>query len=135
MRIDTALLCDAATEREGLLYVLGGGITVAARPSYPAPFGMTLALRVLVHPTEMRAAHRLEILLQDEDGQLVTKVDVNIDAPQTPPDLPPGEEAALVVPWTFPGGPVLPRAGRYSLEVLIDGVHQRSIGFNAVSAD
>jgi hypothetical protein len=131
MKIDTALLCDAATERDGLLNVLGGGITVATRPEFPAPLAMTLALRILVHPTEVNSEHKIEMLLQDADGGLVTKVDVGLGAPDTPPDLPPGEEPALVLPWSFPGNPILPHAGRYSIEILIDGVHQRSVGFTA----
>jgi hypothetical protein len=135
MKIDTALLCDAATERDGLLFVLGGGITVVTRDTYPAPLGLTLALRILIHPTEVNSDHKIEMLLQDEDGALVTKVDVSFDAPPAPPQFPPGEEPAIVLPWSFPGNPILPHQGRYSIEVLIDGVHQRSIGFTAQTVD
>jgi hypothetical protein len=131
MRIDTALLCDAVTVRDGLLHVLGGGITQAARPEYPAPLGMHLALRVLLHPTEIERPHQVEILLQDEDGEMITRAQIGI---QVPPDaaIPAGEEASIPIPWTFPMQPALPHAGRYSFEVLIDGVHQVSVPFTAL---
>jgi hypothetical protein len=135
VRIDTALLCDEAFERNGLLYILGGGVTVVTRPGYPAPMGLTIALRILVHPTEISNAHALEILIQDADGQQITKVNVKFDAPEQAPELPVGEEPAMVLPWSFPGNPMLPHPGRYSLEILIDGVHQRSIGFTAQTPD
>jgi hypothetical protein len=134
MRIDTALLCDAATVRGGLLNVLGGGITEAERPEFPAPLAMTLALRVQMHPTEMDRPHELEILLQDEDGKVATRAKIGI---QAPPDIavPVGEQVTLAIPWNFPMQPALPHEGRYSFEVLIDGVHQVSVPFTAVKVD
>lgn len=38
-----ATLCDAATVRDGLLNVLGGGITTLWRDSFPAPIQATFA--------------------------------------------------------------------------------------------
>lgn len=134
MRIDTALLCDAATVRGGLLNILGGGIIHAERPDFPAPLAMTLALRVQMHPTELDRSHELEILLQDEDGEVATRAKIGI---QPPPDtqVPPGEQVTLPIPWNFPMQPAIPHEGRYSFEVLIDGVHQVSVPFTAVKID
>ena len=69
MRIDTALLCDAATERDGLLNVLGGGITVATRPEFPAPLGMTLALVRLSTPRRCRPAIAWRCFSKMQTGQ------------------------------------------------------------------
>ena len=131
MRVDTALLCESATTKDGLLYVLGGGIVQTQHAEFPAEIGMTLALRIMLHPTELTRPHGLEILLQDEDGQLVTKVDVGIGITENVV-VPPGEEAPLVLPWSFPGRPKLPHPGRYSFEILIDGVHQLAVPFTAI---
>jgi hypothetical protein len=130
MRVDTALLCEAASARDGLLYVLGGGIVGTQYPEFPSELGMTLALRIMLHPTELTRPHQLEILLQDDDGALVTKVNVGIGIPEGT-NVPPGDEAPLVLPWSFPGRPQLPKAGRYSFEILIDGVHQLAVPFTA----
>lgn len=131
MRVDTALLCDAATVREGLLHILGGGITRAQRETFPAPLEMTLALRVVMHRTEIAKSHNLELILQDEDGEIVVRVEGEFGVGD-PDQVPPGEEPAIAVPWNFPGRPELPHEGRYSLEILIDGIHQASVPFTAV---
>lgn len=131
MRIDCALLCDAATVREGLLHILGGGVTQIARPEYPAPVGLTLALRVAVHPSEAGSQHRLEAQLVDFDGHRLIEIDVDF-APsvnQDPNDL--GEEIGVNIPLNFPPQAVLNGPGRYSVEILIDGIHQVSIPFSA----
>jgi hypothetical protein len=133
MEVDTCLLCDAATVREGLLHILGGGITQAQRPEFPSPLGVALALRILVHPTELAHPHLLEVILQDEDGERVTRFEINIA--EIDADLPAGELAPLPVAWDFPGRPNLPHPGRYSFELLIDGVHQRSVPLNVVLAE
>jgi hypothetical protein len=131
MRIDTALLCGAATARDGLLSILDGGVGQVERQGYPAPLALTLAMRVLVHPTEMARPHQLEVLLQDEDGEQITKVNIGVEMGDQSL-VPPGEEASIAIPWNFPGQPMLPHAGRYSFEILIDGVHQVSVPLRAV---
>jgi hypothetical protein len=134
VRLDTALLCDAATVREGLLHILGGGITQIIREEYPAELGVVLALRIMVHPTEMEGSHQLRIVVQGEDGEKVTEVraDVQVANPEL---VPPGEEGELLIPWNFPARPKLPTTGRYSMEILIDGVHQGSVPFRARTMD
>jgi len=135
MQVNTALLCDAATVKgDGLLNILGGGVTVTRRDSFPSPLGLHLAMRIIARPAELSHAHKIEVLLQDEDGHQVTKVNIGVGESPPPPDveIPPGEEISLPIAWTFPGRPMLPHPGRYSLEILIDGSHQASVPFNAV---
>lgn len=131
MDIDTCLLCDAATVREGLLHILGGGITTVVRPEFPAPLGLQMALRVLAHSTELDRSHTLEVLLQDEDGGRVTQFNVET-AQIDPAQVPAGERAPLPLAWDFPANPHLPHPGSYSFELLIDGVHQRTVPFKAI---
>ncbi len=130
MRVDTALLCEAATVKDGLLYVLGGGIQRIAMPEFPAPLPLTIALRIMLHRTEVEIPHELQIRLLEEDGDEVVRVAMGFGVGD-PESLPVGEEAAIAVPWNFPGRPQLPHAGRYSMEILIDNVHQVSVAFTA----
>jgi hypothetical protein len=134
MEVDTALLCDAATVRDGLLHILGGGVTHLVRKEFPADLGVTLALRILVHQTEAEHPHELQILLQGEDGEKVVQVRANVQAEPPPDGVEAGEKGELVIAWSFPGRPKLPREGRYSMELLIDGVHQRTIPFRVMQA-
>jgi hypothetical protein len=119
--------------REGLLHILGGGITEASRPEYPAPLGMALAMRIMMHPTELGGPHRVDVILNDEDGQRVTNFNVDIGVPELPPEgIPAGVEPEIMFAWDFPGRPQLPHPGKYSFEVLIDNQHQLSVPFSAV---
>lgn len=133
MKVDTCMLCDAATLREGLLHILGGGVREITRSEFPSPLGLSLALRVLLHPTELAHPHKLEVILQDEDGQRV--VEFNIELAALDLDIPPGDEFPLPIAWDFPGRPSLPYAGRYSFELLTDGVHQTSVPLKVLSSE
>ena len=133
MRIDCALLCDAATVREGLLHVLGGGVTRATRDSFPAPLAMTLALRVMIHPTEAAKAHELTMILLAQDGERVVELSVEFGL-NDPESIPTGEEASLPLPIPMPDLP-LPHAGSYSFELLIDGIHQATVPFKVVEGE
>ncbi|MEJ7891161.1 MAG: hypothetical protein WKF94_00785 [Solirubrobacteraceae bacterium] len=135
MRIDCALLCDAATVREGLLHVLGGGVTRVNRPGFPAPIApLTLAVRILVHPTETDRAHHLDIRLQDADGGELAKIEVQFGV-NDPGNVDPGEEVSVPMPLIMPEPLILPHAGRYSFELLIDGSHQLAVPFTATQVE
>lgn len=127
MRVDCALLCDAVSAREGLLNILGGGITRLRRPEFPAPLGAGLALRIMLHPTEADREHNLEARLLAEDGEQVGKVEISFGV-ESKGDVRPGEELAAVfgLPLHTVG---LPRPGAYSFELLIDGIHGGSVAF------
>lgn len=130
MKIDTAFLCDAATVRDGLLNILGGGITRAGRVEFPAALGLTLALRILLHPTEADNPHKLVVRLQGIDGEEAARVDIEFGA-ENPGTLEPGEQFSLPIPIPMPPQVQLPAPGRYSFELLIDGIHQGSVPFTA----
>lgn len=143
MRVDTALLCDWVTVREGLLNILGGGITRLWRDEYPAPLGAALALRVVLHPTETKTEHEFQLLLLGEDGatvaDLLGKFGVGVDEDGNVvglqpggeiTSLQPGEEVAIAIPITIVASTIgIPSPGAYSFELLIDGVHQTSVPF------
>lgn len=134
MKIDCALLCDAATVREGLLHVLGGGVTRAGRVQWPAPLGLTLAIRVLIHPTEADRPHNLSVQLQGEDGERIAAFDIGFGINE-PGDLQPHEQASVPIALPLPEAVQLPGVGAYSFELLIDGIHQASVPFVAHEVD
>ena len=126
MKLD-AMLGDSATVREGLLHVLGGGINRLWREEYPAPLGVTLGLLFEVHPTEMDSEHTLEVVMIDADGQEIGNVGADFAIAPDPDKGRPGE--TLILPLVVPlQNVMLPGAGAYSVEVLIDGQHKRSLG-------
>jgi hypothetical protein len=133
MRIDCALLCDAATVREGLLHILGGGVTRINRPEFPAPAGIALALRIVLHRTEAAQPHQARFILQSEDGRPVVEGELTFSTEGGSLDaLMPGEELSLPISLPFQNVSV-PSAGGYSFEILIDGIHQLSVPFLATT--
>ncbi len=60
-RIQTAILCDFATVREGLLHVLGGGLTRLWRPRLPAPLGLSLAMLAEVPFDRAQLPHEFKV--------------------------------------------------------------------------
>jgi len=125
VKVDVALLCDAVSVRDGLLYVLGGGITRITRPSWPAPLGVDLALRISAHRSEDGTTHTMNIFVQDVDGRRHAELTVHF-TPQGAAGLLPGEEIQLPLPLDL-RQIALPGPGEYSIEVLVDGTHQASL--------
>jgi len=133
MRIDCALLCDSVTIREGLLHILGGGITRANREKFPAPLNLALALRIMVHPTEADRTHDLSVLLLDQDGERIAEFGIRFGINE-PSVLEPSEEASLPLALSLHSVP-LPHEGPYSFELLIDGIRQGAVSFRAVKLE
>jgi hypothetical protein len=130
VEITCALLCDAATVREGLLHILGGGVTRLNRSEFPAPIDASLAIQVSVHPTEAGAAHEVELRVLAEDGEMIVQATAGFAIDDTRA-LEPGEHfhVPIVLPMNRMG---LPRPGGYSVEILIEGQHKASVPFRAV---
>ena len=126
MRLEVALLADAVTVREGLIHVLGGGITRMQRGEYPAKVSAEIAVRLMLHPTEADGEHVLRVLLQDADGQHGSKMEARFTV--TADGLEPGEEVGVSLSIPCRDLP-LPRPGPYSFELLVDGIHQASLPF------
>jgi hypothetical protein len=129
MNIGAAFLCDSASVREGLLHVLGGGITRLWRDQYPAPMNVALALLLELDRTELGRPHQLEITVMGEDGADIARVEGGFQSPPNP-NLDFGEDA--LVPFIIPLQPVgLPNEGRYVISIMIDNVARKRLDFAA----
>lgn len=126
-----AILCDSATVRDGLLHLLGGGITRLWRPTFPAQFSGALALIIHAHPTEVGMEHKLQILIRAADGETVLEAGGGFTVNRGD-DSEPGEITALPLVVGFNAPPLtIPREGSYSIDVLVDQQHQDSLSFLA----
>ena len=130
MHLRTAILCDFAQVREGLLFVASGGISRVIRPSYPAPASFALALMLELDAVEVREPHeiRVRIMAADEPiGEMTAGFQIN-DA-----DLHPGERQNIPVPVNLHNVP-LPAPGGYSITISVDDRHVGELAFFAVVA-
>ena len=125
MKLDWAMLANFAEVREGLVFVVGGGIDTVNTPQLPAPLNATILVRLLLHRTEANKQHSLELEITDEDGNSLAKVQAGFMVANIP-DLPVG--------WEIPGmfalnvhGLQLAREGRYAIEISADNVHLRTL--------
>jgi len=117
----TMLLCDAAEEVGGKLYILGGGWSFLHRPDVPT--SMALAIKVAVPWNETNKAHTLRAQLLTDDGEPVDADGEAIEATGNfevgrPPGVKPGSD--LDAPFVVPFQLALP-AGGYVWELEIDG--------------
>lgn len=118
------LLCDAAQEANGKLFILGGGWTVTG----PAPTPSALALKIDVPWDQANRRHRLRLDLVSQDGQPVmvptplgqgpAQVTAEFEVGR-PPGHPPGTPLAVVLAINIGPLPLAPGT-RYEWRCYID---------------
>jgi hypothetical protein len=125
--VTTALLCDHAQVREGLLFVLSGGITRLRRPAYPAQLGVGLALVLEFDRIEDEHSHEFAVVVVGEDGEEVGRVAADIQVGE-PEGSYVGENVQVPLAIDMHGA-LLPKPGPYQLHVYLDGAHRRTLQF------
>lgn len=127
-----AIICDAASVREGLLHMLGGGITRLWRGEYPSSFSGALAMIVTPEPAELNEDHKLTVKFMGADsevGRLTRSFRIDSD------DSISGDIAAIPVVLSFVDTKMpIETGGHYRFDVLINNVLQDSVGFLAMPA-
>ena len=131
----TLLLCDAAQEVGGKLYVLGGGWSVHRG----TPVTMALAVRMEVPWDEANAPHACAARLVTEDGRdpvLPTPEGALAPTPigsewqmevGRPPGVRPGTLLGVPLVVSVPPLPLAP--GGYEWHVTVDGAVRGHVGF------
>lgn len=125
MKLDWAILADAGQVREGLAFVMGGGIDTVNATQTPAALNATLLIRLLLHKTETGRPHQIELRFADEDGNELGKVNADFNVADNP-DVPVGWDHSAMFALNIHGMP-LQKWGRYSVDILADGNHLRTL--------
>jgi hypothetical protein len=117
----TLLLCDAAQEVGGKLYVLGGGWSVMAAETAT---NMALAVKLAVPWDQTNRQHKVEIQLLDADGEQVDVGDGPVGLSGAfevgrPPGLKPG--TPLDAPFVANFGGLVLKPGSYVWQLEVDG--------------
>jgi hypothetical protein len=127
VRAATAMLANAAEVREGLLYVLGGGIEqlwVAELPTEVAP---TVIVSLELDPDDLGKPFQPHLLVRDSGGEALVDVDM-------PPAVPEreigGDDGAPLFPMVFTVGMQVLREGGHELSLTVDGVELASLRFS-----
>lgn len=119
MEITTGLLCDFAQVREGLLFVLSGGVTRLHRPELPGPMGLCAAIVVTLDAIEMERPHQFRLVVVDEDGTRVAEAQGGFEI--TPSEgLHVGEQQQVPIAVDLRSVEVS-RAGAHDVVIYLDG--------------
>lgn len=133
MELEYALLADAAQVADGKTFILGGGVTILWRPQYPAMLGVVLVVQLTYHRTEVDTDHALRIQVVDADGNaVIPEIRGEIHLGEPAAEIPRNVSLGIPLIIQFPPIPVLREPGPYSVELLVDDRHLKSLSFAVV---
>jgi len=117
--LDFMVTADYVRVEGGVLHMIAAGFDTVWTPLVPAVRQVGVGLRILMDVAEAREAHRLTLLYQGADGQVLLRIDgafgpVGPEQPLPAPGRPYGISAGFNLPLP------LPAFGDYSLELFLD---------------
>jgi hypothetical protein len=128
--LDYAFLCDYVRSEGGIAHVIGAGIDTLFMQEVPGVANLGLLARVTYTRTECGRPHRIEAILADTDGERL----VHLQATPTlkwMEGLPKGWKQGAFLALNF--GVPLPRYGEYSLDILINDDHKKSLDLRVIT--
>ncbi|MFF9123175.1 DUF6941 family protein [Streptomyces sp. NPDC014889] len=124
MKLNMVALCDRATIREGLLHILGAGVTQCSL-GLPSPPDLDLAILIQAEDwQELAGSHRLTATMSHVESDQNHVIELMWDSPRIEPDDDPAApkhplpQLPVVVPLR---SIVLTQEGEHSVEVAMDG--------------
>jgi hypothetical protein len=130
MKIDYAILADAAQAVGGKIFILGGGWNVFRSPNYPVQIQFALAIGIAFTSNEIGGPYPLKIVIADDAGvPIVPELNGQIETGQPAPDLPKALSVKVPVVWNV--SMAVPRPGRYGI-VITAGTSQSELSFDAI---
>jgi len=130
MKIEYALLADAAQAVGGKVFILGGGWNVFRAASYPAPVHLAIAIGLGFTSTEVGIKYPLNVVVADEAGvPIIPEMKGQVDTGRPAPDVPTG--AAVKVPVAINMNMALPHPGTYAI-VVTAGSSSTQLSFEAI---
>lgn len=117
--LDFMVTADYVRAEGGVLHMIAAGFDTMWTATVPVARQVGIGLRLLVDVAEAREAHRITLLYQDADGQVLLRFNggfgpVPPEQPLPPPGRPYGVPVALNLPLPMPA------YGDYSLELFLD---------------
>ena len=127
MEISTAILCDFAQVRGGLLFVASGGITRMWRHELPAPMNCYVAIVIEMDQIEAADLHEFKLVVLGQDGEQYAEM---AGAFQAGPGDGSNPTERVAVPLAINLQMVgLPGYGQYDVRVYLDGQHRTTRSF------
>jgi hypothetical protein len=120
------MLANAAEVREGLLYVLGGGIEQLWVSELPQEVAPTVIVSLELEATDLGQDFQPRLIVLDPAGEALVDVEM-------PPALPErevgGDDDAALFPMVFTVGMQVLRQGRHELRLVVGDTELASLRF------
>ncbi|MGH8895647.1 MAG: DUF6941 family protein [Egibacteraceae bacterium] len=130
--LDYAVLCDFVRLDSGAAHIVAAGIDTIKTSEEPAGSNLGVALQIEFTRNECGRPHRVELHLQDADGERIAEVHGTV-TPQWVHGMPVGWKTKAALGFNF--GVVFPRYGEYAMEVMIDDRSVKSLRLRVVPQD
>jgi hypothetical protein len=132
MRIEYALLADAAQAVGGKVFVLGGGWNLFRAANYPAPVHLAVAMGLGFTSDEVGIKYPLNVVIADEAGvPIIPEMKGQVETGQLAPDVP--KTASVKIPVAINVNMSLPHPGTYTV-VVTAGSSKAQLSFEAIFA-
>jgi hypothetical protein len=122
----TALLANAAEVREGLLYVLGGGIEQLWVGELPTEVGPTVVVSLSLEADEVGRPFSPHLRVTDPAGEALVDVEM---PPALPERMPGAVDDVVLFPMVFTVGMRVVREGAHALSLTVDGRELAALRF------
>jgi len=120
------MLANAAEVREGLLYVLGGGIEQLWVQELPTEVAPTVVVSVELEADDLGHAFQPHLMVLDPGGEAL----VDVEMPPAFPEREVGsDDDAALFPMVFTVGMQVLRQGRHQLRLEVGGRELASLRF------
>lgn len=127
--LGSAMLCKSADVADGLLYVLGGGITRVWNTSFPFPSNLTLAMMIHVPARERDREHPVEVTVRSPAGEEIVRA---VGGVKLDPRGDLGVDEVTMTPFVIPmPGMAIETPGEYRVKIVIDQVTAGALVFRA----
>ena len=132
MRIEYALLADAAQAVGGKVFVLGGGWNLFRAANYPAPVHLAIAMGLGFSSDEVGIKYPLNVVIADEAGvPIIPEMKGQVETGQLAMDSPKG--ASVKIPVAINVNMSVPHPGTYGI-VVTAGSSTAQLSFEAIFA-
>jgi hypothetical protein len=127
MNVEAFLLCDAATDQQGKLNILGAFDSIASDKIPIIHHACAIAARIRFEKAE-EGSHPVRITIIDEDGKIIgPRLDTNANV-QIPAGMTSIASDLILNIQRIP----LPIYGSYRIDLAIDGQIQASLPLNVI---
>jgi hypothetical protein len=132
MKIEYALLADAAQAVGGKIFVLGGGWNLFRAASYPAPVQLAVAIGLGMTSNEVGVKYPLNVVIADEAGvPVIPEMKGQVETGQPAADVP--KTTSVKIPVAININLSLPHPGTYGI-IVTAGSSSTQLSFEAIFA-